>query len=1498
MRCLFIKAVSCFALLAGLAVVSFGFLPTSARADDGITRAQLEEGVTFPVGRGTGARFVVRAGFDLKAGQAVDISTRIKKPSSLPENGRVRAKIVQLADAKEKEVFVEKILHALDGDLYTPFRAPRDGRFAVIIEPAEDELTLFEGNRWREAGKVDELLAASRAVAWPGDKSVDVSVQVRHLGMPEARNGSSFIEFEPNDTPGYAQRVPLKDTVYDYSIQVFGTHDEVEYFDNGQVGDGAHDDWLRLDYAGKEPRLLTACLTIPDQMVAARIRVYELAKDKADVEVGAELDVGKEYEDGKNPNERVHQQQEQHRIAISRNLKPGHVYFLRVEANSPGYGLELRVVKPAPFKTPQQAIQHGLYDHVGQVNSWLNNRPRGASVERRIRDTGNLLGTQCMSCHTQSGVWGPAIPLQMGYRLQNAHLFRNLTNISYQSMRPTNELVDAANNTSLAPLDIGDGPAGTRVAAHSVISVERFLPARKLQSKQFLRASNFVLQTADPGGINAAGPGANVGKGVVFNYTGEILDEAWRRYRNPQFFRALEDKARKTLAVTPKYTDDMAHRVEFLRRFFPQDYVEQVADVLKLEEAQKGKKPRIPSNVKPGGSVEDAKKLWAQINKQVEEDLARLRAVQNEDGSWGFNPGEKDGESWKVKIENKPEPSPTALALIAFQAAGFGPDDPTVKKGVEALLKLQHPTGFWKGQSQTGFVSTSYALHALSRLFPTEPPKVSMKNYYPKHVESLPERIDRYRHASNTNDPSLLPLFLSGVDDRNPHVRFWSAIGLGAAQSPTTSPLPTGGEGARRAGEGAAQTGVGKPTSSAKPPHPASGHLLPRGEKGRVLANLLGDPVKAVREAALWAARQNLIDDQGWEEFLAAANDGDDYRREAAYHALLMRVDGVMPEMSASWDDLTGTLTRGMNEDAHPAVRAWATRAAWNWWVWNPPVRTAINEAWVQMLQRPESNALVENAIRYQSQALFIANGHKANKSNSHQYKELAVLFETIGDWLAERKDKPGPKARLVARRLVGIGATFYNTSGGDGGPGQMGYSTPHSTYMFGLAAMAYFGKLEGTPDYEKDILPLQVALEGSANVAFGDLQQKLIHYSLHGPENLRPIASSSVSDPRSAQLVAVAERIEPLVRQLNRGAMEPPRRPQLSEPILKMFGRIKWVIPDTHEQQHEVFGYLQPKFPGFLSPKEIKAIPDAAKRGEAERDANAYWYLARGVGNAIGENPDLHHDVMLKFFPEKLEHPQLARFWLPSVEWILLHKTKLPDVQPGKLPPIDPLEELRTRALRLFLDQLVEKADPETRQFAVKMAQRTALRRNPEVLTALEAMLKFEKRKDVVTDANNVLKQNRENFEKELTAAVQNENPKRLEVKDGKLPSEFVEDFSYFRDYVTPEMNRVLRGDQRSCFACHGVKGRVPPLELARPDDAGYLPVGKLLENYRKLQARVDLANVGQSKLLRKPLNVQTGKEDGHQGGRRYQPNDPGYLILTNWAMNQKRHGKLLGHK
>jgi hypothetical protein len=216
-----------------------------------------------------------------------------------------------------------------------------------------------------------------------------------------------------------------------------------------------------------------------------------------------------------------------------------------------------------------------------------------------------------------------------------------------------------------------------------------------------------------------------------------------------------------------------------------------------------------------------------------------------------------------------------------------------------------------------------------------------------------------------------------------------------------------------------------------------------------------------------------------------------------------------------------------------------------------------------------------------------------------------------------------------------------------------------------------------------------------------------------------------------------------------------------------------------------------------------------------------------------------------------------------------------------------------------LFLSQLAKYADPRNRKTTADLTNKTALRRNPEVLTALAAMLEFEKDKGIVDNAKKVLSQNNSTFGKDLVAAIKTERDHGFPLdKAGnpQPPADFVNDVTYFRDYVVPEMTKVLRGDERSCMICHGKPGRVPSLELHAPDQVGYLPVGKLLSNYRKLQKRIDPGNLKASKLLRKPLNVQSGKEDGHQGGRRYQPNDPGYQILLRWASSQVKIQKRFG--
>ncbi len=99
--------------------------------------------------------------------------------------------------------------------------------------------------------------------------------------------------------------------------------------------------------------------------------------------------------------------------------------------------------------------------------------------------------------------------------------------------------------------------------------------------------------------------------------------------------------------------------------------------------------------------------------------------------------------------------------------------------------------------------------------------------------------------------------------------------------------------------------------------------------------------------------------------------------------------------------------------------------------------------------------------------------------------------------------------------------------------------------------------------------------------------------------------------------------------------------------------------------------------------------------------------------------------------------------------------------------------------------------------------------------------------------------------------------------------------------------MTKTNREDELACLGCHGVAGRVPSMPLMPADGNGYLSAKATYNNYVALLERVNETDVEQSKLLRRPLNVQDGKEDGHQGGRRFNPGDRGYEILRRWVLD-----------
>ncbi len=1538
--------------------------------------------------------------WNLDAGETVRVAVGIVSPGELPHNARIEAKwdgppVAGYSSETQRGDLIagldngwEKVLHALDPDLHLLYRAPVAGPYKLQLRTVLDRAPSVSQYH-RDTGLA--TLSTARPTVTPPVESAEIRVDVRSVA--QTRAADIVLETEPNNTPENAVVLPLEAGNDEQVLRVIGGADELEYFDNPDSG-SSPDDWYRIDFSGDHVQLLTANLQIPEPVVSARIRVYQpgvpTAEELKPREAAKREDFGNSnivpyihpdtevipgpqpvysYYDGRDVNERIHQQDDNFRSFVTRRLHPGGTYFLRVETNQPGYELEVRIVDPAPYDTPERAIRQSIYYHLAEVDAWLIHRPRNIAVHRRVRDGSSLFGENCMSCHTQSGVWGVADAIRHGYRpdgtVQN---HRRLVNTMYESLRPTNDLVDAAVNTSLAPNDLGDAPAGSRVAGRNIVLHERTFPPKQLHSYQQRRTANYVLQTADPQGINAAGKGSNFGPNVVFKFAAEILERAWRDTGEQRYLAGIVDKAERILAtgdVQLKVVDDLGHRIEFFHDLLPRQELDQFSP-----ESDLGSRYR---------------ELLPTFRNQVDRDLRRLLALQQDDGSWGFDLGVHDeaSDTWS-RIDEEGDPAPTAVSLIALRAAGYGTDSPVVNRAVNWLLKNQFEYGLWNRSAQTGFVTNAYVIRALSRLYPGDAVAFRRADFEPRADETPIEKLSRVRALQSTGRDDFADLMIDATEDEMPEVRHFGYLGIGGS-------LATEGIPALIAG--------------------------------------LSDPVKACRESAFWSLRQLLLDDQGWPALLAAYRAGDERTRQSALQALVTRADLTGPRSSVDRNALAD-LFRAAMQDPFPGVRAYAFKAAWRWWVWNPALRQRINRGWVNALLTDEPNADAEAALRYSTASLLIVNGQIANQTGTdnrpQQYRELEDLYRM----LASTRRNADTGRKLLEERLAAVAATHFEERGNDGGPGQLGYSTPGATDVIGEILLSMYRNRD-----DAGSVPWRsIALQGAANVNHRPLQDHL--FTLLQSDDLEQVAAAAkaLSNPRAFQLRADQATIRPLLDKLDAFLREGRRND--AEALVRFLSRVRWQFPDDDpDADREFFRLLVPS--EEASP--IAATPYLLGRPapSANESRSGLEERAELLGQVLGNNPTLHRREVFDQVGGN------ARFWLPSTEWMLRYqeggptledaiegateaedlevleltggrttKQLVPDglasrntilwwreglpgnrltlaievpepgpyeivaaflfdremgmVQPVlngepfgepmdfyrpdltapgpvslgihdflagtnrltfrmtganpdaeknyifgldyiKLEPgetagslftqnelgvdvVDPIVEAKDQLIRMFTSWFSADAPDDVRKEAIALANKTALRRHPEVLKTLADWVEHEPSPVYRGRIENILNSDDKIYGAKLRELIQQDADKQRsgEIRPLGDSEDWIADIIRFRDYVFTEMTRIDPKDNRACISCHGVPGRVPTLYLEAPDAAGYIPPEGILGNYRRMQQRVDLHDVERSKFLRKPLNIQSGEEDGHQGGVRYEPDDPGYQIIREWVLDQ----------
>ena len=306
----------------------------------------------------------------LDEGQALEIHVSIDDPEELPANGRIKVRwegpdLPEWAfEGNRGDLYAsstadwQKTLHELDPDVYLVYRAPAAGSYRLTVE------TVTEGGV--EVSEIPrDTGLAQLATPMPASTPIipDVGVTVSLRPIDALHQDDIVLEAEPNSTPELAIHLPFAASDKDQVLRVFGSTDEAGGWSitTTRLRASRPDDWYRIEHQGTKPKIFTANLQLIEPVVSARIRVYQPGtpgpEDLEPREMPDRKNFGNanpipyvhppaqvipgpvavfSYYEGRDVNERIHQQDTNFRSFATRKIEPGRGVLLAGGGESAG----------------------------------------------------------------------------------------------------------------------------------------------------------------------------------------------------------------------------------------------------------------------------------------------------------------------------------------------------------------------------------------------------------------------------------------------------------------------------------------------------------------------------------------------------------------------------------------------------------------------------------------------------------------------------------------------------------------------------------------------------------------------------------------------------------------------------------------------------------------------------------------------------------------------------------------------------------------------------------------------------------------------------------------------------------------------------------------------------------------------------------------------------------------------------------------------------------